>query len=414
MGMDDARSPEKQVLKLNDLIIEARRLVPVVKERAVEAQNLRQIPEETMADFRVAGFCRHYTPKRFGGLELDWGAHTTLAEEIARGCASSAWMVAVVLSHSWIVARFSEVAQRAVFEPDPDVVIASAFAGEGEMTKVEGGYHVNGKWAFASGVHHASWTIIGAQVPTAKTLTPNVRPPYRMALLRADQYEIIDDWYSEGLKGTGSSSLKATDQFVPEELTMLSDDMTRCSPVGALLHDSYIYGVELVPYLESSFVGPLIGAAKGALADYLEITKARRGREFGEKVSSQNSVQARVAESIMDIRTADRLTKDVMEGLHQDGIAKRAVVGERWVMQRLTFTYAARLCVQAVDRLVSMMGATGQIGNNPVQRQFRDIRAIAAHTSFIWDKAAIPVGKWALGLQTGDPSVDDSEDVFKI
>ena len=412
--MNDARSPEIIHPDLEDLLEKARSLVPVFKERAVETENLRRIPDSTMADFRAAGFCRHYAPKRFGGLELDWGAHTAIAEEIARGCGSSAWIVAVVLSHSWMAARFSDAAQRAVFEKNPDAVIASAFAGKSEMKKVDGGYQLSGTWAFASGIHHASWTIVGAPVFTGEALPANVRPPYRMALLKADQYEIIDDWYADGLKGTGSNSLKVANQFVPDNFTMLSDDMTGMSPAGAALHDSYIYGVEFVPYLESSFVGPLIGAAKGALADYLDITKARRGREFGEKVSDQQGVQVRVAESVMDIKVADRLIKHVLAGLHEDGLARSAITGERWVMQRMTLTYAAQLCVKAVDRLVSMMGATGQTGHNPVQRHFRDIRAIASHTSLIWDKAAIPVGKWALGLETGDPAVDGADDIFEI
>lgn len=411
--MDDARNPATTV-DLDTLLATARDLVPVLKERAIETENLRRIPDSTMADLREAGFCRLYTPKCFGGLELDWGAHTAVAEEIARGCGSSAWMVAVVLSHSWMVARFGEQAQTAVLENDPDVVIASAFAGKSEMTKVDGGYRLSGTWAFASGIHHASWTIVGAPVVTESTPAPGIRPPYRMALLKADQYEIIDDWYADGLKGTGSSSLNVENQFVPDDFTILSDDMTGKAPAGAALHDSYIYGVEFVPYLESSFVGPLIGAAKGALADYLDITKARQGREFGEKVAEQQGVQVRVAESVMDISVADRLIRDVISGLHEAGQAGQPVVGERWVMQRMTLTYAARLCVQAVDRLVSMMGATGQTGHNPVQRHFRDLRAIAAHTSLIWDKAAVPVGKWALGLPTGDPAVDDAEDVFAV
>ncbi|NKB45413.1 MAG: hypothetical protein GKS03_14170 [Alphaproteobacteria bacterium] len=399
---------------LEELLSKARDLVPVLKDRAVETENLRRIPDATMADFRDAGFCRLYTPKRFGGLELDWGAHCTVAEEIARGCGSSAWLVAVVLSHSWMVARFDEAAQQVVLAGDPDAVIASAFAGKSEMTRVEGGYQLSGTWAFASGIHHASWTIVGAPVVTDENLPPGVRPPYRMALLKADQYEILDDWHAAGLKGTGSNSLKVVDQFVPDELTILSDDMTGAAPAGAALHESYIYGVEFVPYLESSFVGPLIGVAKGALADYLEITRARHGREFGEKVAEQEGVQVRVAESVMDIKVADRLIKHVLTGLHEDGLAGRVVAGERWVMQRMTLTYAARLGVGAVDRLVSMMGATGQIGKNPVQRHYRDIKAIAAHTSLIWDRAAVPVGKWVLGLPTGDPAVDDSPDRFEI
>ena len=102
-------------------------------------------------------------------------------------------MVAVVLSHPWMVARFGEEAQHAVLDGSPDAVIASAFAGKSEMKKVDGGYRLTGTWAFASGIHHASWSIVGAPVITGETLPDGVRPLYRMALLKAGQYEIIDD-----------------------------------------------------------------------------------------------------------------------------------------------------------------------------------------------------------------------------
>lgn len=412
--MTESQTINHTAPSLDELLVRARELVPTFKDRAVETENLRRISDANMADLRDAGFCRLYTPKTFGGFEMDWGAHCEIAEEVARGCGSSAWLVAVVLSHSWMVARFGEAAQRAVLGADPDAVIASAFAGKSEMKRVDGGYQLTGTWAFASGIHHASWTIVGAPVVGGEELPPGVRPPYHMALLKAGQYDIIDDWHAAGLKGTGSNSLKVVDQFVPDELTVLSDDMTGAAPAGAALHDSYIYGVEFVPYLESSFVGPLIGAAKGAVDDYLTITKARVGREFGEKVVEQEGVQVRVAESVMDVKVADRLIKHVLQGLHEDGLAGRLITGERWAMQRMTLTYATRLCVNAVDRLVSMMGATGQTGHNPVQRHYRDIKAIAAHTSLIWDRAAIPAGKWILGLPTGDPAIDESDDVFKI
>ena len=295
----------------------------MLKERAIETEALRRIPDATMADLRDAGFYRLYTPRLYGGFELDWGAHCTIAEELARGCGSTAWMVAVVLSHPWMVARFGEQAQKKVLDGQADAVIASAFAGQSTMTREDGGYRLSGTWAFASGIHHASWTIVGAPVKTETGMPQGVRPPYRMVLMKAGQYEIIDDWYADGLKGTGSNSLTVSDLFVPDYLTVLSDVMTDAKPAGASLHDSYIYGVEFVPYLESSFAGPLIGAAKGAIADYLEMTKARRGREFGEKVSEQEGVQVRVAESVINVRVADHLIKHVLDGLHNDGLANK-------------------------------------------------------------------------------------------
>ena len=53
------------------------------------------------------------------------------------------------------------------------------------------------------------------------------------------------------------------------------------------------------------------------------MTKARRGREFGEKVSEQEGVQVRVAESMINVRVADHLIKHVLDGLHNDGLANK-------------------------------------------------------------------------------------------
>jgi len=412
--MTESNTYQNSRTDLAVLLDRAEKLVPMLKERAVETEQLGRLPDDVMGALTNAEFTRIYTPAIFGGLQLDWGAHCHVAEELARGCGASAWIVAVVLSHPWMVARFCQKAQYDVFEGAADEIIASAFAGKSEMKKVRGGYTISGTWAFASGIHHAGWCIVGAPVIETTDEVPNVRPPYRMALLKAGQYSVIDDWQAEGLRGTGSNSVTITEQFVPDHLTIKSDDMTQASPGGAKLHDSYIYEVEFVPYLESSFLGPLIGSAKAALEEYLAITKSRRGREFGERVAEQEGVQVRVAESVMDIKVADRMIKHVLQGLHQDGAAGRIISGERWVLQRLTFSYAARLAVRAIDRLVSMMGAEGQIGHNPVQRHYRDIRAIAAHTSLIWDRAAVPAGKWVLGLPTGDRAVDDAGVDFSV
>ena len=52
-------------------------------------------------------------PSAFGGYELPYGAHTTIAMEIARHCVSSAWAYSVTACHSWILGMFPAQAQKA-------------------------------------------------------------------------------------------------------------------------------------------------------------------------------------------------------------------------------------------------------------------------------------------------------------
>ena len=72
------------------LIERAREMVPVLRERAMQAERDRRLPAETDSEFREAGFYRALQPKRYGGLQLDYGVQTAFARELGRGCASSA------------------------------------------------------------------------------------------------------------------------------------------------------------------------------------------------------------------------------------------------------------------------------------------------------------------------------------
>ena len=81
--------------------------MPVVQARAAEAEKQRRIPVETDSEFREAGFYRVLQPAAFGGLELSYGFHTQLAEEIGKGCPSSAWILGVIACHSWIFRHVS-------------------------------------------------------------------------------------------------------------------------------------------------------------------------------------------------------------------------------------------------------------------------------------------------------------------
>src|SRR5215207_8395516 len=49
----------------------ARALLPVLKQRAAKAEELRQVPPETVQDLKDAGLLRIPNPPRFGGYEMD-------------------------------------------------------------------------------------------------------------------------------------------------------------------------------------------------------------------------------------------------------------------------------------------------------------------------------------------------------
>lgn len=396
--------------KAQELVQNARDLIPALKERAVETEDLRRLTDATVADLKSAEIHKYFTPKRYGGLELDWPVHLDIGRELAKGCGSTAWIACVVLANTWIIGRFPEQAQDESFGENPDLIASSAFAGGNKMKPVDGGYMLDGLWRFSSGVDHADWAILGALVAEHRPHEEARPPEFRLALLPRSEFEIVDNWYAAGLKGTGSKDVKVTKTFVPAHRTLENSTDGTIAPPGAALHDSYIYGVEFLPYFRSLVLGPILGAAHGALADYLEITTGRTGRMFGESIVDQVPVQTRIAESALEIRSAELLARNEMNMMAEHGRAGQPLRGIKRINQVRDSAYIARICRTAVDRLASMMGASGQTDHNPVQRHFRDVSAMAAHGSLQWDKSISPYGKWALGLPTGDKSVDGIEE----
>ena len=389
-----------------ELVREARKLVPTLRERAQATDELRTLPDETVADLKAAGIHKIFAPRRYGGFEMDWGTHVDVSRELGRGCASTSWVVSVVMSHTWMLGRFPVRAQEEFWPDQPDTIIATAFAGGGKMEPVDGGYILSGQWRFASGVDHANCAIVGGRYSVQGRSSEGTLVKFRMAHLLPGEYEIVDTWHAEGLKGTGSKDILVKELFVPEYRTVLSDDLAGAEPPGAKLHESYIYRVELQQYFYSLLCGPMLGATRGGLEHYLEQTLARKGQMFGESIVEQIPVQMRVAESFEELRVADLITDSLMDFLHEAGSSGRKIRGIDRLRIRREPAMAAKLCMSSITRLANMMGVTAQTGNNPVQRHFRDMRTISTHGGINWDNAMTPTGKLLLGLPTGDSQTD--------
>ena len=387
-------------------------LIPKLRERAEEAEDLRMMPDETIEDIKKAGIHKMFTPKRYGGFEMDWGTQVDVARELGKGCASTSWMSSVVMSHSWNLGRFPADAQEEFWPSCPEAIIATAFAGGGEMKETEGGYILNGLWRFASGVDHSDCSIVAGQYKNSRSKSGTVLD-YRMALIMPDQYEIVDTWHAEGLKGTGSKDIKVVDTFVPEHRTVKALELGGNNPPGSELHESYIYRVEMGMYFNTLLSGPILGATHGVLLEYLEQTRSRFGSMFGERVSEQASVQQKIGESYEELRTSDLIVDDLCNYLHEQGQAGNSILGDNRLKIRRETAMAAQLCLKSGTRLSGMMGVTAQTGRNPAQRMFRDLRTMSTHGAIHWDNATTPTGSYLLGIETGDPLIDENNEFLK-
>ena len=386
----------------DELVTAARALIPVLRERANEAEDLRRMPDATIADLTASGLHKIYMPKRFGGWEMDWGAHMEVSREVSQGCGSTGWMTGLVFSHVMWIARFGAEAQEEYFADNPDPIIATGSAGGGTLEKDGDAYILNGRWGFMSGIDHANGAMVTATLGDERIFT-------HFAFLYPGDFESEDNWQAEGLRGTGSHHVKVQGARIPAHRLITREDMLSPDPPGSKLHDSYIYKVRTGAYQKSWFAGILAGTAMGALQEYASSTAKRKGAMFGESIVDQVPVQIRLGESAAEVKAANLIFEDFCAMLHDRGFRGQDITGEDLLSSKREMTFASRLCLSATERLSGMMGVSAQTGRHAVQRHFRDCRTVTTHIELQWDHSMAPTGKNLFGVPTGDPLVDGEE-----
>ena len=380
---------------LPELLARAEALVPVLRERAGRTEELRRLPDETIDDLHRTGLFRMLQPKRVGGSELPFRSIVELVSVIGKGDGSTAWVLANLAAHHWMLAMFPKQAQDEVWGQSPDDLIGSALVfPRGRARRVEGGYRVSGRWPFSSGVDPSSWNLIGAiaQDEEAGTAMP------RIFLLPASDYTIIDTWHVIGLAGTGSKDVAVDDVFVPEYRSLAMDQITGGRNPGAEVNPAVLYRLPAVSLFAFCIAAVSLGIAQGAIDYFAETTRTRTSYYTGRNLADFVTLQIHLAEAsaMVDMARAamlidcDEATRIVSEG-NVPSLEQRA-------RYRRDGAYAATLCTRAVDALFRATGGGAIYARNPLQRMFRDIHAANAHYVLNWDINGAMFGRVLLGL----------------
>src|SRR6185295_8783501 len=143
----------------------ARAIVPTLRERAQASEDARMLTRENEQLLHESGLFRFHQPKAFGGMELPFVALIDIVSEIARGCPSTGWNLGNLGCHHWILGYYAPETQHEVWDANPDTLIASSIAlAAGRARAVDGGFIVNGRWPFSSGVDNSDWNMLAATV----------------------------------------------------------------------------------------------------------------------------------------------------------------------------------------------------------------------------------------------------------
>jgi 3-hydroxy-9,10-secoandrosta-1,3,5(10)-triene-9,17-dione monooxygenase len=390
-----SRVNEEAVAQEPHVVARAAALRRKLRERTTETDQLARLPEATVADLEDARLFEITTPRRYGGLQLDVHAYMDAMVELGRGDASVSWVATLVNINNWFIATlFPPEVSEEVFAKPGTRVAAVLQPRKWKVRKVSGGFHIEeGVWAFNSGVYHTQWDMLGfpVQDETGAYLV--------FALLPMTDVQILDDWDTIGVRGSGSSSVAVRDVFVPDIRIARADSAQFGKYKSTQLDREWLYRASFTALGQIIIAFPALGAGLGALDVFMQqlprraiayspYTKQHEAAvthlQLGEASAKIDAARTTIATAADDIERYAKASKQ-MDQMTQARI-------------RRDTGFASRLIWEGIDILAGASGGSFASVSHPLNRIWRDARVAGLHATLVPSTVYELYGRLMCGL----------------
>ncbi len=378
-----------------DLVAAARRLLPAVRACRDEIERERGLPASLMAAMHEARLFRMFIPSAFGGLETDPITSTRVVEVVAAADAAAAWNLMIGTTYGLWAAYLPDATAREIYSAS-DAVVAGALRPTGRALVVDGGFVVDGRWSFASGIQHCAWWNAGCVVhdDDGPRRTASGAPEARLVFFPANDGTMLDTWDVGGLRGTGSHDYTVSNLFVPTARTFPLDAAPRVP--GAL------YRLPRQALLDNAMAALPLGIARTAIDTLVELAGGKRPAFATAPLAERATIQAAVGRAEALYQSGRAFLYDSIAASWDAVQAGRDLSVHELAMLRLGRTHAVQAAVQAVDLMYTDAGGSAIYTRSPLERCFRDIHTVTQHIAM--NPANYEVtGRILLGLEPDRP-----------
>lgn len=345
----------------------------LIRQRAAAAEQRGELHPDVLELVYREKWFRLMAPKRFGGLALPLPAVVRLEEELASADGSVGWTVTLCAGAGWFAGFFGASAGLDKLFSDPRMCIAGSGASDGVAERLaDGGYRVNGRWAYASGARHATAFTANCVIwaDGAPVLEANGQPKVRPFLFLRREVEVSTDWKAMGLVATGSHGFSVTDLELPAERVFAID-------AEAAVDDSPLYRYPFLPLAQATLAVNSSGMAGHFLDCFEQLFTARvaRGHLGAEAGAGVREDLWRARQELMGCREDFYAALDASwaQGVGYDEVS------------RSSFELAA-VSRRLVDMLYPLAGLSAARVDSEINRVWRDLHTASQHPLLVFGR----------------------------
>jgi len=348
------------------------RVCETAARHALQADRLNRLSDDVADAITQAGFARHFVPHEHGGQQGTFSDLSLKTMAVATECTSTAWCAVIYAVAGRMAAYLPQKAQQEIWAHGADVRIAASFRSTGDVQTIKNGWRLSGTWHYLSGIEHAQWVLL--------CIDPKEQgQESRFAAIPAGVWQVLDDWHTLGMRGTGSHSIMLNGVSVPEHMTFIRSDLGMRYSKYAKGSQYQVSPIGADPQL---FMSCAFGAALSALQQW------RRELPTGS-ISHEQGVAYSSVETALDIcwllleKSCRRTDEGAMSSLQVARHARDAA-------------FSAKILLEAITRLFYLGGTHAHLDTNSIQRVWRDIQTLAAHIGLRYESNFINYANLAL------------------
>jgi alkylation response protein AidB-like acyl-CoA dehydrogenase len=299
---------EALISPVDTLLEAAREIEPIVRQHAAQAERDRRLATPVAKAMRESGIYRMWRPKALGGFEVDAVAGFRVIEALARIDSAAGWNLALSVGGDMFGAWLDDDAAKEIITPE--AILAGSFNPMRKAVPVDGGYRVSGRTPFVSGAHQATFFFGLANIfdDGEMRLGPNGIPETLLTAFPPNEAEIVDNWNTMGMCGTGSHDVNIKDVFIPK---------SRAVPWVPLVNPGRLYQGPLyrltVWAAVSALVATALGIASAAIEETIELATKKTPAYTTKTLKDRGVVQSQLARAAARLGSGRAYLYDVFE-----------------------------------------------------------------------------------------------------
>jgi len=338
-------------------------LGPRFAERASVHDANDRFVAENFAELRARRVFAAGVPKQLGGGDASYADLAGMLRTLAYYCSSTALALSmhthVVAAAVWRWRRDPESSERLLRRvADENLVVVTSggsdwLTASGTAERVEGGWRINGRKIFASGIPAGDLLMTQAiyDDPKAGPTVLHFAIPVIDAGVAPQ-----DSWYALGMRGTGSQDVIIKDVFVPDSGILLR------RPAGKLSAPFHLSpGMIPLPLVYAVYLGVAEAAYDTALA-------------IARKRSGDHGLPYLVGEMQNDLASARMAHRDIVEAA-ATGEPGLETTNRIWTGR----TLVGRAAIRVVEKAMEVAGSGSFYRTSGLERLFRDIQGARFH-----------------------------------